>query len=151
MLFVARVSSSDQPGLRLRLAHEARRIATQHGYLDALESTTLRALERGDAREMADALRAFAGALDSHFALEEQVHFPALHGLDAGLAAEIGALVAEHGDFHQTLEALVAHAAAGAADRLRPEVLAGFGKLAAALRQHEEREEALFARSIATR
>lgn len=150
VLFVARVSSSDhpQPGLRLRLAHESRRIATQHAYLDALEATTLRALERGDAREMAEALRGFEGALDSHFALEEQVHFPALHGLDAALTDEIRDLVREHASFHDTLEALREDAGAGPADRVRPEVLARFGKLAAALRHHEEREEALFARSV---
>lgn len=151
VLFVARVSPSDheQPGLRLRLAHEARRIATQHAYLDALEATTRRALERGTAHEIAEALRGFEGALASHFALEEQVHFPALHGLHADLGDEIGALERDHDDFHATLGEMRSDVAAAAGDGVRDGVVARFAALGAALRAHESREEALFARSIA--
>jgi len=130
----------------MRLAHEARRIATQHDYLDALESTTRLALERGDPREMGEALRGFDGALDAHFSLEEQVHFPALHGLDGSLGAEIETLVREHGSFRQAMAGLRARIPGVAGTGLDPGILAEFERLAAVLRSHEQREEALLRR-----
>jgi iron-sulfur cluster repair protein YtfE (RIC family) len=139
------VAHGDQPGLRKRLAHEARRIATQHDALNGLESTTRRALEQGDPRAMADALRDFQAALDAHFSLEEQVHFPAVHGLDGSRSREIAALVREHRGFRQSLASLRTVVPAAAVDGARAAVLADFARLAAALRRHEEREEALFA------
>jgi iron-sulfur cluster repair protein YtfE (RIC family) len=88
--------SDEQPGLRPRLAHASRRLPAQHEYLDALLATTRRALERNTPPEAREALHAFRGALDAHFALEEQVHFPALHGLEPGCVAQIEELVLDH-------------------------------------------------------
>jgi hypothetical protein len=139
-------SHSDQPGLRLRLAHEAKRIAAQHEFLDALEGATLRALERGEADEVRSALRTFAVSLGAHFRLEEQVQFPALHGLDPTLEPEIGALVREHVAFREQIAGLEARVANGDGIAQRSQEIASFGQLAAALRQHEEREESLLAR-----
>jgi len=139
------VTQSDQPGLRLRLAHEARRIATQHGYLDALEATTLLSLERGDPSEMRHALHGFHGSLDAHFTLEEQVHFPALHGLRPDFGPELDELIREHGRFRTELhriEAALHGTASGAA-----EALAAFREVAAGLGRHEEREERLLGRA----
>jgi iron-sulfur cluster repair protein YtfE (RIC family) len=139
------VTQSDQPGLRLRLAHEARRIATQHGYLDALEATTLLSLERGDPSEMRQALHGFHGSLDAHFTLEEQVHFPALHGLRPDFGPELDELIREHGRFRAELhriEAALHGSASGAA-----EALAAFREVAAGLGRHEEREERLHERA----
>jgi iron-sulfur cluster repair protein YtfE (RIC family) len=129
--------SDDQPGLRLRLAHEARRIAVQHGYLDALEAATLRALERCTPAEAREALHGFRGALDAHFALEEQLHFPALHGLHAELAPEIGALERDHAEFRAAAEALEARVGL----EPRGDVTHDFRALAERLREHEGREE----------
>ena len=134
------MTSSDHPGLRLRLAHEGRRIAGQHDYLAALEATTRRALERGDAREMGEALRGFEGALCAHFDLEEQVHFPALHGHDPATGPELETLVTEHRGFRASLAQLRATAEAGD----RAPVAAAFDALVVALRTHESREESLF-------
>jgi hypothetical protein len=134
------VTSSDHPGLRLRLAREGRRIAGQHEYLAALEATTLRALERGDAREMGDALRGFEGALCAHFDLEEQVHFPALHGHEPALGAQLEQLVSDHRAFRESLAQLCATAASGD----RGAVAAAFDALVVALRTHESREESLY-------
>jgi len=132
----------------MRLAHEARRIAAQHGYLDALESTTLRALERGDAAEMVAALRSFEGSLGAHFTLEEKVQFPALHGLDPRLDPELAELVRDHGRFLDQMQAMRAQVdAAGVAHR--SQTLFAFGQLASALRQHEEREESILTRAHA--
>lgn len=136
----------EQPGLRLRLAHEAKRIAAQHEFLDALEGTTLRALERGAGDEMRSAMRTFAVSLGAHFRLEEQVQFPALHGLDAGLRPELDALMRDHGEFRTRMAGLEAMVADGDGLVRRASVLASFGQLAAALREHEEREERLLAR-----
>ncbi len=139
------MAQSDQPGLRLRLAHEARRIAAQHGYLDALEATTLLSLERGDPSEMRHALHGFHGSLDAHFTLEEQVHFPALHGLRPDVEPEIDELIREHARFRDELhriEAVLHGSASGAA-----EALAAFREVAAGLGRHEEREERLLERA----
>jgi iron-sulfur cluster repair protein YtfE (RIC family) len=139
------VTQSDQPGLRLRLAHEARRIATQHGYLDALEVTTLRALERGDSNEMRQALHGFHGSLDAHFMLEEQVHFPALHGLRPDFGPELDELIREHARFRDELHRIEAALQGPAQDAA--EALSGFREVAASLGRHEEREERLLERA----
>jgi iron-sulfur cluster repair protein YtfE (RIC family) len=129
----------------MRLAHEARRIASQHAYLDALEATTLRALERGERVEMRQALDGFHGALDSHFTLEEQIHFPALHGLQSELEPELMELVREHERFRSALGQLDAGVRRSPPDPA--ELAASFRDLAAALGRHEQREEQLLARA----
>ena len=110
------VTKNEQPGLRLRLAHEARRIASQHSYLDAMKATTMRALERGEALEIRQALRGFRGSLEAHFELEEQLHFPALHGLHPEFAPDLTALVAEHERFRAGLGRLEEGAGQGPPD-----------------------------------
>jgi hypothetical protein len=132
--------NDEQPGLRPRLAHATRRLAAQHEYLDALLATTRRAVERSTPPEAREALHGFRGALDAHFALEEQVHFPALHGLEPARASEIEALVLEHRALRDRL--LVLEGKVGREPR--DEVARGFVDLGAALRDHETREERLF-------
>lgn len=124
------------------MAHEARRIAAQHQYLDALERTTRSALERGAAGEVTQALLGFAGSLEAHFSLEEQVQFPALHGLDPHFDTEIAELERDHVRFRAELAAMQALAAGS-------ELLAAFDELAGALGLHEAREEAMLARAFA--
>ena len=133
----------------MRLAHEARRIAAQHAYLDALESTTQLALQSGDGDAMRRALRAFGGSLDAHFTIEEQVQFPALHGLHPEMGAELAALVTDHDRFRGTVDGLHASVAGGDPVARRGEVLDGFAGLCADLAAHEAREEALLARGTA--
>jgi iron-sulfur cluster repair protein YtfE (RIC family) len=141
------VTQSDQPGLRLRLVHEARRIASQHRYLDALEEATLRGFERGDRAEMQQALQSFQASLDAHFALEEQVHFPALHGLRPDFQSELGELIREHLRFREDLARIEASLGALEAEGAAADLLAAFRDLATRLRRHEEREEHLLARA----
>lgn len=131
--------SDEQPGLRLRLAHASRRLPAQHEYLDALLATTRRALERSAPAEAREALHAFRGALDAHFALEEQVHFPALHGLDPARSREIEVLVLEHRALRDRL--LVLEGQVGREPR--DGVARAFVDFAATLRDHETREERL--------
>jgi iron-sulfur cluster repair protein YtfE (RIC family) len=133
------MSEDDQPGLRLRLAHESRRIAGQHAWLASVESTVLRVLERGTPGEAREALRAYQGSLDAHFELEERIHFPALHGLRPELGERIAALVVDHGRLRRALDEL--------ADRVgsvpRDAVTAGFRDVTLQLGEHEQREETL--------
>ena len=133
--------SDDQPGLRLRLAHASRRLPAQHDFLDALLATTSRALERMPPAEAQEAMRGFRGALEAHFQLEEEVHFPALHGLEPRLQAELEALVLEHHALRDRLLVLEGRIGRepGAA------VASDFAELAQTLREHESREERLFA------
>lgn len=133
--------SEDQPGLRLRLARASRRLPAQHDFLDALLATTGRALDRTASAEAQEALRGFRGALDAHFQLEEEVHFPALHGLQPGLGAELEALVREHHALRDRLLGLEGRAGREPG----PAVARDFAELALSLRQHESREERLFA------
>jgi len=123
--------------LRLRLVHEARRLAGQHGYLDALASATRRAIERDAGAETREALIGFRGALESHFALEEQLHFPALHGLRPELAGDLAELSREHAEFRAALDRIEHHP--GGAART-----AALDTFSASLRLHEDREERLF-------
>jgi iron-sulfur cluster repair protein YtfE (RIC family) len=124
----------------MRLAHEGRRIAGQHEALAALEAATRRAFERGDDREVGEAARGFEAALAAHFDLEEQVHFPALHGHEPALGPKLEQLVREHAEFREALAALRRSAESGD----RPAVAAAFDQVVARLRDHEVVEESLF-------
>jgi hypothetical protein len=132
--------SEDQPGLRLRLAHVSRRLPAQHGFLNALLATTSRALERMAPAEAQEALLGFRGALDAHFQLEEEVYFPALHGLQPGLEVEIAELAREHHALRDRLLVLEGRASREPG----PVVAQEFVELSHALRQHEAREERVF-------
>lgn len=133
--------SEDQPGLRLRLAHASRRLPAQHDFLDALLATTGRALERMPQAEAQEAMRGFRGALEAHFQLEEEVHFPALHGLEPRLEAELEALVLEHHALRDRLLVLEGRIGREPGAVVAPD----FADLAQTLREHESREERLFA------
>ncbi len=126
----------------MRLAHASRRLPAQHDFLDALLATTGRALERMSPGEAQEAMRGFRGALEAHFQLEEEVHFPALHGLQPGLEAELEALVREHRALRGRLLALESRTGR----ETGPALVRDFAALAESLRQHESREERLLVR-----
>lgn len=127
----------DQPGLRMRVGQEARRISSQHRQLDVFYGMVLSALEAGaPERSRAEFLR-FHDALEAHFTMEDRIHFPALHGLRPELDAELQALVEEHQAFRSELDAM--------ARLLEARDLAAFGRRLDAfvtrLAAHEAREE----------
>ena len=109
------LADNTQPGLRLRFAHEARRIAGQHGYLDALAAAIRCAIETSAVSELRKALSDFRYALESHFALEEQLHFPALHGLQPELAGDLARLTREHTELRAELDRVTTHHPDGSA------------------------------------
>ena len=133
---------ADHPGLRLRLAHEARRVAAQHDAIDAFEREVRAAFEGGAEPAIERSLRSLERALAAHFAIERDVHFPALHGLAPALAPELRALEQEHRHFLEDLARLLADRDAPVSSRLR-----AFSTLTEALQRHEDREEALLGRS----
>lgn len=137
---------ADQPGLRLRVAQEARRTASQHRQLDALHGLVASALERRAPTQARTAFARFRDALDAHTSLEEAILFPALHGLRPGLEADLAELVRDHRRFRRSLDAL-----AGAFDDGNAAACAkGLDSFAAAFSEHERREERLIGRSQGT-
>jgi len=126
-----------QPGLRMRMRSEARRVAAQHAQLDSFYARVRDALRRGEREEAGRAFGLYREALESHFGVEEQVFFPALRGLQPALDAELARLVGEHARFRARLAEI--------AQRLEGEAIDSgvepLEALAAQLGRHEEREE----------
>jgi len=140
-----RSADLDQPGLRLRMGHEARRISSQHRQLDALFALVAGAVARGAPREARDAFVRFSDALDAHISLEDELYFPALRGLRPALAEDLTALGNEHRDFREQTETLrgLFDAAFDSESLLRCE--APLERLVSAVEAHEGREELLIA------
>ena len=132
---------ADQPGLRMRMAQEARRISSQHRQLDSLHALVVAALERRARAQARTAFVRFRDALDAHMALEDELHFPALRGLRPDLDGELAGLVREHRRFRRSLDTLAETffhgSAAGCAQ--------GLDAFAEAFAEHEGREERLLA------
>lgn len=135
-------SRPEQPGLRLRVNLEARRISSQHRQLDALYAAVAQALEAGEANGAKESFARFWDALDAHFTLEDRLYFPALHGLRQELEGELAQLVREHREFRRDLEHLKARIDGGDLSSCG----ALLEQLAVALAAHELREEQLVER-----
>ncbi len=97
---------SDQPGLRRRLACRGTGIASQHRQLDVFVREVSQALRRGQRRDCETAVFRLQGALNAHFAVEEQIVFPALHGLRPELADEVRALERDHERLRENMSRL---------------------------------------------
>jgi hemerythrin superfamily protein len=98
--------SDAQPGLRMRISRESRRISNQHRQLDLFYEMLLKSLFRENVAKARSEFLRFHDALDAHFTVEEQIHFPALHGLRPELDEELAALVEDHKAFRSTLDEL---------------------------------------------
>ena len=131
----------DQPGLRMRMAQEARRISSQHRQLDSLHALVVGALERRAPAQSRAAFVRLRDALDAHMALEDELHFPALRGLRPDLDAELAGLVREHRRFRRSLDALAETFADGNAVACAR----GLESFVVAFGDHERREERLLA------
>lgn len=95
-----------QPGLRMRVSRESRRISNQHRQLDLFYEMLLKSLFRENVEKARSEFLRFHDALEAHFTVEERIHFPALHGLRPELDAELTDLVEEHKRFRATLAEL---------------------------------------------
>jgi hemerythrin-like domain-containing protein len=134
-------------GLRLRMRGEEKRIASQHAQLNELFVVVTLALERGRVHTAADAFRRFSDALEAHMSLEEDIYFPAIHGLIRDSDQRLIELV----DEHRELRADVRHAQAllDAGDRESSPAL--LEAIAAHVSEHESEEETLIRRITESR
>lgn len=121
-----------ESGLRLRLRRAVQRTEGQHRQLRDLLERAEEAARSG--AELRKPVRLLHDALRAHFELEQEVAFPALHGLAPASERALVELVEEHRAFLRELSGLFDDGAGGPAEILR------FG---ASLREHERREEEL--------
>ena len=132
-------------GLEHRLKRARRQMADQHRHLGALRDELGHALQNGVRARARDAVRGYVEAIESHFRLESEVFFPALHGLHPEFRTELEALDRDHHQLLQELRAMSGAVEDGALDRLAPELEEFNGSL----REHERREETLVERIVA--
>ena len=127
----------DQPGLQIRLARQGKGIAFQHRQLDVFVREVSQAIRRGQRRDCETALFRLQGALNAHFAVEEQILFPALHGLHSELADIVLALEREHERLREDVDRLALAIAVSDISAVQR----GLEEFDAALRAHERLEE----------
>lgn len=125
--------------LRFRRRRVLRRIAAQHLRLDEMADAVIRSIEEADAATAHTSLARFTDAICAHFAMEEDVDFPALVAFDPELRAELGCLSADHSAIVESL-ATVDDTLAGAS---RAVAHRAFDQLARVIEAHEVREERL--------
>lgn len=130
----------DSVGLNRRLAIEARRMVKQHERLGTLWTALLEPLANEDLEASRRPLEVLADGLRAHFAIEEEVEFPALHGGDPARTAALQRIIEEHVAYRAALERMQACAARGDLAGLSEQA----AELAASMTDHEAREEALF-------
>jgi hypothetical protein len=89
---------SDQIGLRHRISRLSEQVGRQHRHLEELRAEVAEALRCAAPAEACRWLEQFNAALVAHFELEQNIFFPALHGLDPSRKRELEALEREHVD-----------------------------------------------------
>ena len=87
---------TDDKGLRMRMRGEERRISSQHKQLGELFDRVLASVSGGGPRLALNDFLLFSTALEAHMAVEEDIYFPALHGLREDVGDELVELVSEH-------------------------------------------------------
>jgi iron-sulfur cluster repair protein YtfE (RIC family) len=131
-------------GLRYRVRRVARQIAEQHKHMHELVREFEQALADRLPHKLKDVLLRFHRAMDAHFALEDGVFFPALHGLHPEQRNELEELSRQHQNFAVEVERLYQRLEEGSLERFGT----AFHELLAGLASHESREEKLV-RSLA--
>ena len=133
---------SDDKGLRMRMRGEERRISSQHKQLGDLFDRVLASVEGGGPRMALNDFLLFSTALEAHMAVEEDIYFPALHGLRNDVGEELLELVEEHVRIRGELPK-VQKRLNGASEMDARQAL---GDLASLVDRHEKQEEDLLAR-----
>ncbi|HXK23433.1 MAG TPA: hemerythrin domain-containing protein [Myxococcota bacterium] len=124
-----------ETGLRHRLRRAVRRSESQHVQLRALLAEIADALGAGARAVPVGSLARLRDALQAHFELEDQMLFPAVHGLRPGAGGSIETLCHEHAQFLSELGDALGAVSGCDGD--------AFLRLRAALGDHERREEQL--------
>jgi transposase len=132
-----------EAGLRYRMRRALRQIGDQHRQLREIHDRLGAAIASGEQREARDALVRYRHAIGAHFELEDEVFFPALHGLHPEEREELEALGRDHLHLLAALERLSPPLEASSLDRFNTAFQAFRDDLA----KHEQREEALVSRS----
>ncbi len=128
-----------QSGLRYRIKRAVRQMGEQHGRLRACFTEIRMALARGDASGSQEALERLRVALEAHFELEDDVFFPALHGLRPDCAEGLERLTREHVGFAEALRRLEKELERAGVDACERAFEAFVGSIA----EHEAQEERL--------
>lgn len=124
-----------ETGLRYRLKRAARQMAAQHRHLSPIFETLGSILDERNAEKAHAGFRKLREALGAHFALEDDVVFPALHGLLPACAVDLEALSREHEQFLEEMRRM-----ADVLSRDLDGFARDFNRLSVALQAHEERE-----------
>jgi iron-sulfur cluster repair protein YtfE (RIC family) len=135
----AACESPGAPHLRFRRRRVLRRIAAQHLRLDEMADAVVRAIEEAVLVTARTSLARFAEAMCAHFAMEEDVDFPALLVLNPELREPLRCLSADHSQLVEDLAAvdeMLAQAPRADAHR-------AFDQLVIVMGSHELREERL--------
>jgi len=132
----------DDIGIRLRMRGEERRITSQHERLDVLCREVYAQIDKHGAASAAGDYLLFMTALDAHMTVEEDIYFPALHGLRPDAGSELAELVGEHAELRRQAEAIRDQLKAGDRDGARLDL----DRLARHISKHELAEEDLIAR-----
>jgi iron-sulfur cluster repair protein YtfE (RIC family) len=130
-----------ETGLRHRVKRAVRQMSEQHRNIRAIHGSIRGALERGGVQDARAALDRLQSAMEAHFALEDEVFFPALHGLRPEFADSLEALSREHAGFSEVLRKLGADLETSTVDSFQ----SGFDAYAETLAAHERREEEIVA------
>jgi hemerythrin len=130
-----------ETGLRHRLRRCRRQIEKQHQQLHALHLELGEALAVGDADAARSLVERMLAAIDAHFAMEEGMLFPALHGLDPKSGRDVEAFAAQHARHRERLTDLQGDIAGELVASLAP----AYREFAASMFEHEQHEEAWIA------
>jgi hypothetical protein len=130
-----------ETGLRHRIGRLVEQIARQHRYLQELRTEIDVALERGSRADARRGLDQFSAALTAHFELEQNVFFPALHGLEPTRKRDLEALEQEHA----VLLAELQDVRTAVESAVQADSAARFRSCLERLRSHERIEEELVA------
>ena len=126
-------------GLVYRVKRAERQIGAQHANIDLLFDLLRDAVSSGARTDIQSAFDRLYGAVEAHFSLEDEVFFPALHGLHPNHEGELQALSREHERFVGEMGAI--------RSALRRPTLDAFERAVAEFRlamgEHEAREERL--------
>ena len=128
-----------QNGLIFRVRRSARRLADQHRHLRELIPEFERAVELEDSDALRSMISRFMVGVVAHFNLEEDVFFPALHGLRSDQTTALDRLSREHHGFLRRLTELRELLTAATVEAFAQD----FRKLLTDLGAHEKLEEQL--------
>ena len=131
-----------ESGLRYRMRRALRQIGDQHRQLHEIQDRLAAALASGERPEARDAFVRYRHAIGAHFELEDEVFFPALHGLHPGEREDLEALGLDHAGLLAALQRLVPLLEQSALERFG----AAFDAFRGDLGRHEKREEGLVSR-----